>query len=192
MFVSPILHIRLNYFLSKYYAKLSSLKNMNKQTIKSIIFAVITFSVFGISSAFAQSITPDGLVKDLYKIHAEDFKGSSDRIINNKSRKNLDKFFDQTLADYFWTDLNLKADEVGALEFDPFYEGQDALIKKLVIGKAKIIGEKATVIVKFLNFNEKHTLTYKLVKQNSAWKISDIKYADGLSLLQVFTDYAKE
>jgi ABC-type transporter MlaC component len=164
---------------------------MNKPPIKSIFFASVIFSVFGISSTFAQIATPESLVKDLYKIHAEDFKNDKDRIVTAKSRKNLDKFFSKTLADYFWKDLNSKGNEVGVLEFDPFYEGQDALIKNLVVGKAKLSGEKATVIVKFLNFNEKHTLTYKFVKENSAWKISDIKYADGLSLLQIFIDDGK-
>ncbi len=164
---------------------------MNLRTLKSITFVAIIVSAFGLSSAFAQAATPEGLVKDLYRIRAIDYPGNSDRIFDGKNRNAIDKYFAKTLADYIWNDATSKTDEIGALEFDPFYEGQDAKITKLVVGSAKINGEKATVIVKFLNFNEKKSLTYKLIKQNSGWKISDIKFTDGGSLLQVFIDDKK-
>jgi hypothetical protein len=138
-----------------------------------------------------QESPPDALVKDLYKTHGEDFKNNTDRILNGKSRTNLDKYFDKTLADFFWKDLTTHKDEIGVLDFDPFYNAQDADIKKLNIGPPKIEGERATVVVTFENFGEKQTLTYLMVRQNAVWKISDIKYKDGSTLVGYFKADAK-
>jgi Protein of unknown function (DUF3828) len=162
---------------------------MNRKLMRMLILAAITVTVLGISNeSFAQGSTPEGLVKTLYKIHAADWKTDNDTILNAKSRKILGNYFDKTLADLIWKDINAKGNEVGALEFDPFYEGQDALIKKLVVGKSKISGNEATVIVTFLNFKEKKKLTYKLSKSAAGWRISDILYSDGSRLLKIFQD----
>lgn len=191
---------------------------MNKKAIKSILSAVILFSVIGSLVCFARTVpaninttteqtnintesvltesfanetaqtsAPDAVVKDLYKTHNKD----QGVILDGKSRKLLDKYFDKTLADLMWKDLTTHTDEVGVLDFDPFYNAQDTQIKKFAVGKPKIDGKKATVIVTFQNFTRKETLNYQLVRQNSAWKISDIKYTDGTSLLGYFKEDAK-
>lgn len=158
---------------------------------KTIISVVILLLVVSVSVSFAQSSAPETVVKELYKIHDQDLKNSSDRILSGENRQNLDKFFDKTLADYIWKDLTTERDEIGVLDFDPFYNAQDFEIKKLSISKGKIIGSKATVVAKFQNFGAKVSLTYQLIRQNSAWKISDIKYADGSSLVGYFKEDAK-
>lgn len=158
---------------------------------KTIISVVILLLAVSVSVSFAQSSAPETLVKELYKIHDQDLKNSSDRILSGENRQNLDKFFDKTLADFIWKDLTTERDEVGVLDFDPFYNAQDFEIKNLSISKGKIIGSKATVVVKFQNFGAKVSLTYHLIRQNSAWKISDIKYADGSSLVGYFKEDAK-
>ena len=158
---------------------------------KTIISVVILLLAVSVSVSFAQSSAPETLVKELYKIHDQDLKNSSDRILSGENRQNLDKFFDKTLADFIWKDLTTERDEVGVLDFDPFYNAQDFEIKNLSMSKGKIIGSKATVVVKFQNFGAKVSLTYHLIRQNSAWKISDIKYADGSSLVGYFKEDAK-
>ncbi|MDQ3801665.1 MAG: YbjP/YqhG family protein [Acidobacteriota bacterium] len=135
----------------------------------------------------AQQNTPDALVRDLYKTHSRD----SGAILDGKSRKGIDKYFDKTLADFFWKDLTTHRDEVGVLDFDPFYNAQDIEIKNLKVGEPKIEGDRATVIVTFQNFDRKESLTYSLARRSGAWKISDIKYTDGSSLLGYFKDYEK-
>jgi hypothetical protein len=135
----------------------------------------------------AQQTAPDALVKDLYKTHDK----NSGAILDGKSRKLLDKYFDKTLADYIWKDLTTHKDEVGVLDFDPFYNAQDIEIKNFNVGAPKIEGDKATVPVTFQNFDRKDTLIYSLVRQNSAWKISDIKYTDGSTLVGYFKQDAK-
>lgn len=164
---------------------------MNTKTFTSFFFAAILFSVFGVSANFAQSSTPDGLIKDLYKTHDQDLKKDTDNILNGKTRKPLDKYFDKTLADLMWKDLTSNSDEVAVLDFDPFYNAQDFDIKNFSISAPKIVGSKASVVVKFTNSGRKDTLNYQLVKRGAVWKISDIKYTDGSSLLGYFKDANK-
>ncbi|HSK73536.1 MAG TPA: DUF3828 domain-containing protein [Pyrinomonadaceae bacterium] len=139
----------------------------------------------------AQQISPDALVKDLYKVHGQDFENQSERILDGKSRRLLDKYFDKNLADLFWKDLTLHQEEVGVIDFDPFYNAQDIEIKNLSVGKAQIEGEKATVAVTFNNYSQKETVTYLLAKKNGAWKISDIRYKSGDTLLKYFKENAQ-
>jgi hypothetical protein len=193
---------------------------MNKKLTKSILLLTILISTFSCASANrneatnnavntgsgeppanvettdttaanvtgeAQQNAPDALVRDLYKTHDKD-QGA---ILDGKSRKLLDKYFDKTLADLMWKDLTTHRDEVGVLDFDPFYNAQDIQIKNLKINEPKIEGEKASVVVTFQNFDRKDTLTYMLTRRASAWKISDIKYTDGSTLLGYFKEDAK-
>lgn len=141
----------------------------------------------GHSGAAAQRNTPDALIRDLYKTHDKD----NGAILDGKSRRLIDKYFDKTLADFFWKDLTTHRDEVGVLDFDPFYNAQDIQIKNFKVGAPKIEGDKATVPVTFQNFDRGETLTYSLARQNGAWKISDIKYTNGDSLLGYFGEDAK-
>ncbi len=161
-----------------------------KKTAKFVLFIAVICSAFSAVRA-AQTLAPDALVRDLYKMHAEDFKGGKDRLLNGKSRKFLDQYFDKNLAGLMWKDLTTHKDEVGVLDFDPLYNAQDADIKKLIVGQPKIEGDKATVVVTFENFKRKNTLKYLLVRQNSAWKIADIKYSDGSGLLKDFKEDAQ-
>jgi hypothetical protein len=139
----------------------------------------------------AQQTAPDALVKDLYKVHGQDFETQDERILDGKSRRLLDKYFDKNLANLFWKDLTTHQEEVGVIDFDPFYNAQDIEIKNLSVGKAKIEGEKATVPVSFNNYDQKETITYLLAKENGAWKISDIKYKSGDTLLKYFKENAQ-
>jgi hypothetical protein len=159
-----------------------------KKTKNLFLLAAIFLSVFGFAAnaISAQTTAPDALVRDLYKTHEADMKAEKDQILDGKSRTVLDKYFDKTLADLMWKDLTKQTDEVGVLDFDPFYNAQDFEIKKLVVGKSKIVKDRATVAVTFENFDRKERLTYALVRQKAAWKIADIKYTDGSSLLKYF------
>src|SRR5829696_1764647 len=117
---------------------------MNKKIIKSILLLTILLSTFSCASAnrneatnnavntgsvepssnvetleataananiAGQQTAPDALVKDLYKTHDKD-QGA---ILDGKSRKLIDKYFDKTLADFIWKDLTTHKDEVGVL-----------------------------------------------------------------------------
>lgn len=136
-------------------------------------------------TAAAQTVpAPDALIKDLYKTHDKD----NGAIVQGKNRAILDKYFDKNLADLIWKDMTTNRDEVGVIDFDIFYNAQDADIKNLVVGAAKIDGDKAIVPVTFENFKQKNEITYSLVKEKSVWKISNINYGKGDSLLKYFKD----
>lgn len=147
-------------------------------------------SEINVLSIFRQN-TPEALIKDLYKVHAEDFKNQDDRILNGKSRTLLDKYFDKNLADLIWKDLTTHTDEVGVIDFDLFYNSQDTDIKNLTVGRAEIEGAKATVPVSFMNYDSKETVTFLLVRQNSGWKITDIRYGPNDTLIKYFKEDAE-
>jgi len=140
-----------------------------------------------ISETQAQTaVAPDALVKDLYKTHEK----KAGAIVQGKNRRILDKYFDKNLANLIWKDMTTNQNEVGVIDFDIFYNTQDAEIKNLVISAAKITGDKATVPVTFVNYTTKNMLDYSLVKENSNWKISDIHYGETNSLLNYFREAA--
>lgn len=64
--------------------------------------------------------------------------------------------------------------EMGALDFDPFIDGQDWEITDLQIGAAGIAGDYASADVTFKNFGEERTLSYDMVKEDGGWKIDDV------------------
>ena len=156
-------------------AKAETIQKINRSADK-------TFSI----SAFnkSQQLTPDALLRDLYKVHARKNSG----ILSDKSRKQLDKYFDRNLANLIWKDLTTHRNEIGVIDFDIFYNTQDPLIKNVSVGQPKINGARATVSVSFYNSGAKETIVYTLVKQNGAWKISDIKYRNGDTLLKYFKE----
>lgn len=133
------------------------------------------------------AITPDALVKDLYKTHEK----KAGAIVQGKNRQILDKYFDKNMANLIWKDMTTHEGEIGVIDFDIFYNTQDPDIKNLVVNAPKITGDKATVLVTFLNYQTKNTLTYSLVKENANWKISDINYGGADSLLKYFKEAEK-
>lgn len=81
-----------------------------------------------------------------------------------------------------WKDAVKSKGEVGAIDGDPLYNAQDTDIKKFVIGKAFLKGEKATVRVTFTNFGKKQAIDYSLKKTAKGWRIDDIVYDKDNSL----------
>ncbi len=147
------------------------------------------------NQAVNQTVTPEtqrekdaiaALVADLYKQH--DARKSP--FFQTKNRALVDKYFEKNLADLIWKDANDSAGEVGALGFDPLYNAQDTNIRNFSVAAPKINGDKATVAASFENFKENQTVNYSLARENSNWKISDINYGGGSTLLGVFKTYA--
>lgn len=136
------------------------------------------------ASAESQAAAATALVTDLYKQH--DAKKSP--FFQTKDRALVDKYFTKTLADLIWKDANNSSGEVGAIDGDPLYNAQDMEIKGFAIGKAEVKGEDAKLAVTFTNFGEKKTINYALKLVSNAWKIDNILYGDGDSLLKWLKD----
>lgn len=132
-------------------------------------------------------VSPEVVVKELYELH----KKEKSPFFDSKNRALFDKFFDKTLADYIFKDLNTERDGVGVLDFDALYNAQDFDIKNFSVSQPKITGEKAEVVASFNNFDQKQNITFSLVKKGDSWKISDIKYPSGDTLIGYFKEDEK-
>lgn len=136
------------------------------------------------SSPAAEPVTgfaPDLVVTHLYKQHGT----NKDPFFQSKDRSLVDKYFTRTLADLIWKDATRKnQNEVGALDGDPLYNAQDVEIKNLAFGAAEVKGDKAQVAVTFENFGKKQKLKYSLLMEKGNWKIDDIDYGEGQTLVK--------
>ncbi len=136
----------------------------------------------------AQGVThssPNGLVADLYKVHNQK-RGP----FHPGHGALLYKYFEKSLADMIRKDAadSARKHEVGVIDGDPLYDAQDMEIKNFAIGKASHESGKAKVPVTFENLGEKKTITFALVNGSSGWRISDIDYGEGRTLVGEFKE----
>jgi len=61
-------------------------------------------------------------------------------------------------------------------------------IKNFAIGKSTNEGDKSKVPVTFENFGEKKTVTFLLAKGTAGWRIEDIDYGGGRTLMSEFKE----
>lgn len=144
--------------------------------IASLIF------IFAIN-AVAQFTSPRAVVVDLYKKH--DAKQSP--FWQKKSGARVDRYFTKQLADLIWKDAHGPKDEAPTLDGDPLYDAQDTQIKDFRIGTATVKAGTADVRVTFTNFKEKKGLKFVLTRVGSNWKIENIFYDRGGSLMEWLT-----
>ena len=163
-----------------------------KKILSALVAAVVTITAFaGSLSAANPPLSPDAVVREVYRRHARDYAAETDSILNGGDRIQLDKYFDKNLADLIWKDLTTHDDDVAVIDFDIFYDTQDDRISRHTVGRAKIAGGRASVPVTFYNFKRRQNLTFKLTLEGGAWKISDILYGPRDSLLKYFADYER-
>ena len=65
------------------------------------------------------------------------------------------------------------------LDFDPFIEGNHALIAEFQIGEPVVTGNRAVATVSFANFDHRATLAISLVREGDGWKVDDIASLSG-------------
>src|SRR4051812_17884128 len=128
--------------------------------------------------------SPDGLVKDLYRVHNQ----KHSPFFQTRNRALLDKYFEKPLADLIWKDARNSKGEVGVIDGDPLYDAQDMEIKKFAIAKPRLEEGRAMVDATFENLGQKKTITYIVVKGKTGWRIRDIVYGEGRTLKSEFKD----
>jgi len=69
--------------------------------------------------------------------------------------------------------------EVGALDFDPFVNGQDYDLSDLTIEEPVVAGETASSTVRFVNLGEKNVLVISMVRETDGWKVDDVESIEG-------------
>ena len=128
-----------------------------------------------------KGVSPRSLVADLYRQHKK-----RSPFFQRRSRALLDKYFARELADLLWRDAHSAGDEVGALDGDPLFNAQDMDIKNFSIGEG-VGGPRMVVVpVTFENLGEKHEIKFRVFSfGGSGWKIANIEYDDGASLLEI-------
>lgn len=65
------------------------------------------------------------------------------------------------------------------LDFDPFIEGNQALIAEFQIGQPVVTGSRAVATVSFANFDHRATLAVAMVREGDGWKVDDIASLSG-------------
>ena len=156
------------------------------KTSKLLLIVVVMLAGSTVSEAIAQGSSsvkaksPRAVVVDLYRQHKV-----RSPFFQTRSRALLDKYFTKELGDLLWQDARSSGDEVGALDGDPLYNAQDMEIKNFSIAAGSVSAGDAIVTSSFENFGAKHQIVFHLVRQTSGWRISNIDYDDGASLLQI-------
>lgn len=115
--------------------------------------------------AFAQPFeTPEALLEAFYEPY-----------FSNEFPENEADFRSAALNALYEADAeNTPEGEMGALDFDPYVDGQDFDLADLVIGAAEEGDGWATVDVSFTNFGEPRHITYDLVFEDGSWRIDDL------------------
>ena len=148
------------------------------------LIAAVSFSAIFSVSAYARQpavkrMSPDALVSDLYTQH--NHKHSP--FFQTRSRALLYKYFEKSLANLIWRDAITSKNEVGAIDGDPLYDAQDMEIKKFATHSPRYEAGRALVDVTFENFGEAKTITFIIAKGAGGWRIRDINYSQGRTLL---------
>jgi len=156
------------------------------KTIKAIlvIVGVLAASNFAVTVAqrpeSTKTLSPRAVVVSLYRQHKK-----RSPFFQTKSRASLDRYFVRELADLLWHDAHSSGGEVGALDGDPLFNAQDMEIKKFSIQEGVAGPGMIEVPVTFENFGEKHVVKFRLLPVRAGWKIANIMYDDGTSLLEI-------
>ena len=160
---------------------------MNKIKATLVVVMLLT-GLIGIARVRTQGqavthSSPNGLVADLYKVHNQK-RGP----FHPGHGALLYKYFQKSLADMIRKDTAAAAakHEVGVIDGDPLYDAQDMEIKNFSIGTASYENGKANVPVTFENLGDKKKLIFVLINSRSGWRISDIDYGEGRTLVGQF------
>jgi hypothetical protein len=156
-----------------------------------LALVLLLFVPFGADARAAQAkraaapASPDAVVRELYRVHKKGYG----HVFVKEGRKLQQRFFDANLAGLIWKDLTeTPQDEVGHLDFDPLYNAQDIHITRFRVGAPALEGDHATVLVTFNNYDRKENLKFLMVKTATGWKISNIDYGEGFTLLKILTE----
>ena len=135
------------------------------------------------NGATVQKMTPDALIKDLYRRH----DNGASPFDQTKNRALVDKYFAQPLAELIWQDAKKVVEDESDVDPDQLYDnGQDSVVKNFAVGQPTITADEAVVTASHTDYGKKRTVTFRLVREDQNWKIADIRYTDGNSLLDFY------
>jgi hypothetical protein len=143
--------------------------NRRLMLIGLLIFGLAQIVPLQLLHAAEQS--PTDIVSALYKVQA----AAQNKGPQPYAKGQREKFFDRRLVGLLAADDKLAEKEgMGRLDFDPFYDGQDFKVTALQVGTAAVSGDTARLVVNYKNFGKPQKLTYELIHEAGAWRISNI------------------
>jgi hypothetical protein len=132
------------------------------------LFVAATMLLPGAAMAATYS-SPEALLQSIYASYdTGEFPDDSEEIYSHK------------LKDLFALDRERTPEgEIGALDFDPFVNGQDYELTNVQIGTPEVSGQTAHATVTFDNFGDSNTLAIDMVEESDGWKVDDVASVAG-------------
>src|SRR2546423_13255219 len=144
-----------------------------------LIATAVFLSGFAAAAQSSPAASPDSLVRDLYRVHNQ----KHGPFFQTRSHALLYKYFEKSLADLIWKDAVTSKGEVGAIDGDPLYDAQDVKITHFAIARPHYEAARALVDATFENYGQKKTITFVVVKVSGGWRIRNILYGEGRTLV---------
>jgi hypothetical protein len=130
------------------------------------MLAMVLALVASAASAAPVFADPAGLVRYAYEAYANGDAAGID----------LMELYSPSLQALFDADeARTMEGDIGALDFDPFVNGQDHELTELEVIEAITNGDQSLVAVSFYNFGDFNQLMFTLVHRAEGWKIDDIE-----------------
>ena len=124
--------------------------------------------------------SPEEVVSELYG------QQQNSPFFQTKNRELVNKYFTERLSGLIWKDaVSTPEGEIGALDFDPLYDAQDFDIKNFILREFKYEDGRSEVIASFENIDRKTEIIFMLILTKDGWKIDDIAYSDGRTLVSI-------
>ena len=146
--------------------------------MKSNFFGLL-LALIALPAVASPNDSPQDLMRELYRIHDQ----GNGPLLDPGAAKERRVFFTETLAAALDQEFNRPdPEELGNLDFDPFYNAQDTELGDLDFAVPKVSGNETFAIARFSNFGAPIEIVYKVVQDERGWRIDDIDYGDGHTL----------
>lgn len=123
--------------------------------------------------------SPQALLRELYRVHAE----GDGPLLRSEGRAERRVLFTESLVLALEGEIHRPdPEELGNLDFDPFYNAQETELGAMDIAVAKVSGNATVALVRFDNGGDPIEIAYRVVLDGEAWRIDDIEYGEGRTL----------
>jgi len=123
--------------------------------------------------------SPQALLRALYQVHDE----GDGPLLPSEGRSQRRVFFTESLALALEGEIDRPdPEELGNLDFDPFYNAQETDLGAMDIAVAKVSGNATVALVRFANGGDPIEIAYRVILDGQAWRIDDIEYGEGRTL----------
>jgi len=123
--------------------------------------------------------SPQALLRALYQVHDE----GDGPLLRSEGRSQRRVFFTESLALALEGEIDRPdPEELGNLDFDPFYNAQETDLGAMDIAVAKVSGNATVALVRFANGGDPIEIAYRVILDGQAWRIDDIEYGEGRTL----------